>query len=209
LGQKVSGGNSKQIEWNLEADNIEIGARFSIKINVKAIPPQEQEAEKPVVQQEDLSVDQPEDTPSVQHRDSPADEKQFSRTGLILQSAAFPGLGLTRYKGGPHWIKGVAGYGCLAGSIFMNQSAVNTYDGIMDEAGYEAKNELFQKAVRQDQISKGMAYAAIAIWVSDLVWTLVGTSDLSTKSAQNSRLRVEPSLDPVFQAPLLSFKIQF
>jgi hypothetical protein len=134
---------------------------------------------------------------------------KYKRTSVLLQSVAFPGLGLTRYKGGPHWIKGVAAYGCIAGSVLLNRSAVNTYSGINDLNDYDAKNELYQQAVQQDQVSEVLAYAAIAIWVSDLVWTFVGTSDLGRSASRQRKLRVQPVVDPQTHAPLLSFNYRF
>ena len=91
------------------------------------------------------------------------------RTGIILQSLALPGLGLSRMTGKPHWLRGVAGYGCIAGSIILNRQAISTYDDIDDLEDYDDKNELFQKSLNRDNISEVLAYAAIGIWV-DIGW---------------------------------------
>ena len=192
VGDTVTGGSDKQIAWDLDVDHIEMNADIIVKVYVKAIPPPE-----PVVL-----------APPSKEVEA-LNEGQFSRTGLLLQSVAFPGLGLYRYKGGPHWIRGILGYGCLAGSIVMNRVAVHTYDGIIDLAGYDAKNAEYQKSLSQDQVSEALAYTAIAIWVSDLVWTIAGTSDLNRKAALNGGIRIDPLIDPVSLAPMLALTLQF
>jgi len=193
VGELVTGGDNKQIKWNLELDRIEMNADIYVMVYVKAIPPNVPVAVLPEEKEDEKAEEEVEENPpdeSVKEADiktgvaSPVGS-QYSRTGLVLQSAAFPGLGLSRYKGGPHWIKGALGYGCLAGSVIMNWTAVKTFDGIIDQPGYDAKNIEYQKALQQDQVSEVLAYAALAIWVSDLVWTIVGTSDLTKRSARN------------------------
>jgi hypothetical protein len=192
VGEGVTGGYGKQIAWDLEVDKIEMNADIYVKVHVKAVPPPE-----PVI------------TESPVKDEEGTDGKYFSRTGLILQSAAIPGLGLTRYKGGSHWIKGALGYGCIAGCVIMNRIAVNTYNGINDLAGYDAKNSEYQKSLRQDQVSEALAYVTIAIWISDLVWTIVGTSDLDFRAQRNGGGRFTPSIDPVSHTPLIAFTFQF
>lgn len=201
IGDMVSGGNDKHIAWDLETDQIEINADIFVKIYVKAIHPSEPVVVAPA------PVDNVKKEAEISARISGA--KQFSRTGLVLQSLAFPGLGLSRYKGEPHWIRGVLGYSCVAGSIIMNQAAVNTYAGIIDESGYDAKTILYQEALKQDQISEVLAYTAIAIWVSDLIWSIVGTSDLNKSSSHQKGLRINSSIDPVSNSPLLAFTYKF
>ena len=203
VGDLVTGGKDKHITWDLEVDRIEMNADIYVKVHVKAIPPPEPAVVVPPAVQED-GEKSPEEIPVATSR-----EEQYSRTGLILQSVAFPGLGLSRYKGGPHWTKGVLGYGCIVGSLIMNRVAVSTYDGIIDRAGYDAKNTLYQKSLQQDQISEVLAYTAIAIWVSDLVWTIAGTSDLNKRTSSYQGLRINPTIDPVSNMPLIAFTYKF
>lgn len=220
VGERVNGGNDKHIEWDLDADRIEINADIFIKVFVKAIPPPD-----PEVSFTEKKEGAEEKTPDNPLKEIPGDETvrdtedksmpgsidgvQFSRAGLIGQSVALPGLGLSRYKGGPHWIRGAIGYGCVAGSIIMNRAAVNTYNGIIDQAGFDAKNTVYQKSLTQDQVSEVLAYTAVAIWISDLVWTVVGTSDLNVAAYMQRGFRIEPALDPLSHAPLLAITLQF
>lgn len=188
VGDRVRGGSGKRIIWDYRKDYGSLDGDIFVKVNVKALNPPEPRAPA---------------SPAV------AQEEQFSRAGLILQSAAFPGLGLTRYKGGPHWVKGVLAYGSLAGSIYLNRKAVNTYAGIIRESDLEQKTQLYNDAIRQDNISEVLAYAAIAIWISDLVWTIAGTSDLNRSTAHERGARIKTSIDPVSRAPMLALTYQF
>jgi hypothetical protein len=140
-----------------------------------------------------------------------ADRKEFSRASLILQSMAFPGLGLTRLNGGPHWLKGVAGYGCIAGSVILNRMAISTYDDYRNPGSAEQAGTLLAQAGRQDNISEVLAFVAAGIWVTDLVWTIIGTSDKRKEGSLNGRrgITVVTGFDPAHQVPLLSFRYRF
>ncbi len=203
VGKMVNGGTGKRIAWDLEVDKIEMNAQIYVKVYVKAIPPPE-----PVVVEPDIKEPE-EESQKITEKNISKNEKQFSRTGLVLQSALFPGLGLSRYRGGPHWIKGVAGYGSIAGAVILNRKAVNTYAGINDLTDYDEKYALYQESLQQDNISEALAYTAMAVWVTDLVWTIIGTSDLRMSSNINRRIFVDPRIDPVSSAPMLAFTYKF
>lgn len=136
---------------------------------------------------------------------------EFNRTGLILQSLAVPGLGLSRLKGKPHWIRGVAGYGCIGGSFLLNQQARKTFNSVEESPGFEDKQELYKTSIRQDNISEVLAYTAIGIWMTDIVWTILGTSDLDSKfSARNTRgVSFGSNLDPITYTPMVRIKYNF
>lgn len=144
---------------------------------------------------------------------SPAkNTKRLNRTGIILQSVAVPGLGLSRVTGKPHWLKGVAGYGCIGGSIYLNQMAINTYN---DEflSAYEPDEAalLLKKSTNQDNFSEMLAYTAIGIWTIDIVWTIIRSSDLK-KDINKSRdlgLSVGSGIDPLFKVPVVEFVYRF
>jgi len=138
-------------------------------------------------------------------------KKEPRRSSLILQSLAFPGLGLSRLSGKPHWIRGVAGYGCIAGSVILNRMAISTYSDYQDPGSAERAGSLLEQAVRQDNISEALAFAALGIWISDIVWTLVGTSGMNGQKSysQQRPVTVCPGYDPGLQMPLLSFKYRF
>lgn len=212
IGIGVSGGNNKQITWDLEADNVFINEYIYVQINAALIAPvvedlivpetEEEVHQEEVVQEE---VDRKE-TPQPTH-----EVKQYSRTGILMQSLAFPGLGLSRMSEKPHWIRGAVGYGCLAGSFILRQKALKTYEGIDRLFYFDEINETYDKALQQEKMSDILLYTAIGIWISDFVWTLVGTSDLNGPdySSESKRLSFGSTIEPRSKTPLLSVTYKF
>lgn len=138
-------------------------------------------------------------------------KKEYSRTSLVLQSLAFPGLGLTRLKGGPHWIKGLAGYGCIAGSVFLNRMAIATYNDYKNPGSAENAKTLLEQSGRQDNISEILAFTAIGIWVTDLVWTVIALPDLKEGNDHGAKRGVafKAGYEPNLRVPMLSFRYRF
>lgn len=188
VGISVSGGNNKTIYWDLGADGIYIDADIYIQIYADEIPAQDQKMGGDIAKE----------------------SKSFNRAGIVLQSIAFPGLGLSRVKGGPHWLKGVAGYGALAGSYALNRMAMASYEDYKSSESAEEASDFLNKSMQQDQISEILAYAAIGIWITDFVWTMVGTKDLKKgQSAHRSRVNIGTNYDAISKAPLLAVSYRF
>jgi hypothetical protein len=136
--------------------------------------------------------------------------REYSRASLMLQSALLPGLGLSRLDRGPHWIKGVVGYGCIAGSVVLNRMAVSTYEEYKVPGSAENASELFDKAKVQDNISEVLAFTALGIWITDMVWTFIATHGKDTINEEIADgLSVATSFDPNLRAPLLSLRYRF
>jgi hypothetical protein len=198
IGTVENGGMNKQIVWNLEADSVFINTYIFVKINARVIPPPVQA----IVESEEETTQKIEDSPEEKEPASESKSSAFNRTAIMLQSLALPGLGLSRVTGNPHWIRGVAGYGCLAGSVILNRQAIRTFDSVEDLDDPDKAEVAFDNSVRQDKISTGLAYAALGIWIADVVWTWVGTSDLN-------KLSVGTVIDPLSHAPMLCFRYTF
>ncbi len=232
IGEGISGGSGKFIRWDLGADGIVMNSTIYVKINAKLIfPPNEEipemdeaavepdrseESAGPGVRKEEIPVNtepaiKEEEILSNTKTPSTVESKNFNRGYVILQSLALPGLGLARVTEKPHWIKGVAGYGCIAGSVLLNRKAINSYKGIYDLTGYNDKDELLQKSLKQDNISEILAYSAIGIWVADLIWTLIGTNDLKEKPflGEIKGVTFETGLDPLMRAPYIGVGYRF
>ena len=218
IGMVEDGGRNKHITWNLEADNIQINAYVVVKINARVIPPPAtvtNKSEEEIVQkmvdeevEESKSGVIPEDTPA----DAPVSgSTTFNRTSIVLQSLAIPGLGLSRVTGNPHWIRGMAGYGCIIGSVILNRQSIQTFDSIEDMEDPTEAETAFNKSVRQDKISEGLAYAAIGIWVTDIIWTWMGTSDLMSGPSIGdlNNISIGTDIDPLSYAPLVCFRYTF
>lgn len=210
IGVVEEGGNNKRIIWDFEADKVYINAYIYVKLNASIAP-------RPVTAAKDL---QEETTREISGEDGSNPEGVFtedirnanySRVGIIFQSVAFPGLGLSRMTGKPHWIKGVAGYGCLAGSVVFNRLAINNFNTIKDLDRVDAVNDAFNKSVQQDNISEVLSYVAIGIWVSDIIWTLVGTSNLksTTFRDQSKGLSIRSKIDPYSNIAMVGLRYRF
>lgn len=236
IGEGVSGGSGKVITWDLEADNIYLDAFVFVQILARTgtpptpppviaeeqedQPAEDQEAqpaeEQPrgeVAQNEAPAEQEPEQAQSTHREEAPPSirTREFNRTGIILQSLALPGLGLTRVTGKPHWIRGVAGYGCIAASVVMGRSAVNTYNGIEDLEDFTEINQAYDKALQQDLAADVLLFAAAGIWITDFVWTLVGTSGLKKPAyyGHTAGWSVGGRLDPMSASPLFSVCYRF
>jgi hypothetical protein len=218
IGDMVYGGKGKEIRWDLTADGVEMEAQIFFKVYAKPVPPPEpvvvsipeeelssEEEKEEVVESEQTNIQNASGGPSTE------ESKHFSRAGIIGQSIVFPGLGLSRVTGKPHWLRGVATYGCLAGSVVMNRMAFATYNGIYGIDDFREREEQYQKSLSQDQTSEILAYAALAIWVSDFIWTVAGTGNLKAMTYGNDRsgFSFYSSVDPLSTTPLLGFSYKF
>jgi hypothetical protein len=211
IGMVEKGGINKHITWDPEADNVFINSKIYVKVQADiVIPP------KPIeTQPEETTSENQIKSDALPEAHSPAvsnvNARSYSRTGIVIQSLALPGLGLARMTGKPHWLRGVAGYGCLAGSVILNRVALNTYKGIGDLVEYEDKNDLYQKASGQNSISQALAFTAAGIWIADIVWTWVGTTDIKRNSplSQSRGVSFGGNIDPLSYIPMVNFRYLF
>ncbi len=137
--------------------------------------------------------------------------KQYTRTGLMLQSLAVPGMGLSRLTGKPHWLRAVAGFGCIAASISTNKQAIATYNSIETTSGFDAKVELYNTSISQDNLSELFAWTALGVWITDIIWTFVRTSDLPLTSAARDRggISLGGGMDLLTYTPTFGLKYTF
>jgi hypothetical protein len=205
----VTGGSNKQITWDPAADQVFINSRVYIKVIAKVLEVPGTGSLELTDQEDDVSTD----GEMITEIPSEAQGRQegYSQTGLIIQSTLFPGWGLSRVKKKPHWLKGIAGYGCIAGSIYMNRKALDTYSGIDELVDSEALQNQFTKARQEYWISNGLAYTAVVIWATDLIWTIVGSSDWSKSSwlGGNLSLYLDGYTDPFMNAPTVGIRFDF
>jgi len=127
-------------------------------------------------------------------------------------SVLLPGWGLSKLNTGkPHWIKGIAGYGAITGSLVLNQRSQVNYQNYLDSGSESERKTLYDKSINQETVSVVMAYAAAGIWVADLVWTVIGTKGLSKKnqSGQAKGFSIGSGFEPALSAPMLSFRYSF
>lgn len=234
IGEVLKAGKNKVIVWDPVADSIFLNATIDIQVYAEMVlPPQiiepepeiqaEIEDNKPSEQDssneyfaedenqnEKKSKKDNEEVESSSRKKS-SDGHEFNRTAILLQSVALPGLGLSRVTKKPHWIKGVAGYGCIAGAIVFNKKAVSSYNDYSAASSPEEANSLFSTTTTQNTVSQGLAFTAIAIWIADLTWTFIGTKDLkkSKSLSQNKGISIDVDYDMKSNTPLLSLNYTF
>lgn len=238
IGIVEEGGTNKQITWNLEADNIFMDAYVFVQINAKVISPPEPVTTEPEeevtheVVEEKADIQTKAQAEEIKEKDvivedktepaKPEEEieteelppltkttKEFNRTEVVIQSLALPGLGLSRITGQPHWIRGVTGYGCIAGAIILNRTAINTFNNIGSLFYFDEINRAYDKSTRQGITSKVLGYTAVGIWVTDFIWNLAGTTDLKRRTSTSQGFSFETNIDPLSYVPMVSVKYRF
>lgn len=189
IGENILGGGEKTIVWKFGEDRADLSDEISFQLYAT------KESDKEEIQ--DM-----EDIPSM----------SYNKVGLIAKSLALPGLGLTRMTNGkPHWIKGITGYGCIAGSIIFNRKAINTFDHYLSPSSDEFAMDLYDASKRQDNISEILAYSAVGIWVTDIMWTLISASrlDKTNYNGNTGGFSVGTGFASTSGAPLLCFRYLF
>ena len=218
VGTNISGGKQKEIIWDLKSDQVILEDAVEVVILLEATSPLDSRDSDQEMELSDLwgsealkGEDGGANRELLEGAATSSEVKTFSRTGLVFQSLLFPGWGLTRLDKGPHWIKGLAAYACVAGSVYLNGQAVDTYAQIGKQQDYQDKEDLFQQALRQDNISEVLAITAAGIWVVDFIWTLVGSSDLKKrhKKSADTGLSLITDIDPLTYAPMVGIHIRF
>ncbi len=206
VGEGVTGGGNRKIVWDIEADSVFLDEDIFVVVYAwpeappVAVVPLQEEQEEP----ESTETEEPPVT---------GDQagKEFSRTGLIIQSMAFPGLGLSRITGAPHWLRGVAGYGCLAGSVYLNRMGWSTYQDYLNSEDPAVVDDLFDQAYNAKKRSQILGYAAIGIWVVDLAWTIAGTSGMNKgQLSDNAKgFSLGTTVEPLSNVPMIALCYRF
>lgn len=199
VGSGVTGGPGKEILWNNVVDGIVPEVGIYIQVLAKPIKP-------PLSQT-------PAESNSVSGSGTAEKhvERKFSKTGLVLQSLVLPGLGLSRASGKPHWLRGVAGYACIGSTLAFNRMSISSFDAYREEFDMDTRNDLYDKVEIQNNVSEICAYAAIGIWLTDLIWNLVGVSNLDQAARINNsnRFYIEPGYDTWSGGPTLAINYTF
>lgn len=187
IGENVSGGSNKKITWDIKADSIYLDAGIYIQVNAEVLTPAETvEIGKPV--------------------------KRINRGGSIFRSIVFPGWGLSVInKGKPHWLKGLACYGCIAASIIYNKKAISSYDDYLNTYNLQDIDEFYNNSVKEDNLSEIFGYAAIGIWVIDFIWTVAGSSKLNNDPgySQSKGFSINTVYEQQAHAPTIVLRYNF
>ena len=192
VNKGVSGGTGKRIVWDIEADNVTIDEEFSVEVYGRVDSKSSTQIANETVKEKPQNI---------------------KGTGIsvgraLALSALLPGLGNRAVKGsGAQWLLGVAGYGCIAGSIILNNSAYNAYEDYKLADNAEDRDDYFSKAENNDKTSKILMYSAVGIWVADLVWT--GLQANKARKNSNPKVSFNYYYDSYLNEPLFGLSYRF
>jgi len=190
VGEKIPGGISKSITWDIEKDKILLNQEIFVEIKIEDTTPR---AKKKEIFLENTT------TP-------------FKKAGLIFTSTILPGAGLTKINyGKPFWLIGIAGYGCVATSVIFNKKAADNYESYIKSYDINESENLFEKSQNQNRISKIAACTAIGIWVADLIWVTASVDKKNNKILlkKDQSLKIGSDIDPHTKSPLVKLTYRF
>ena len=132
----------------------------------------------------------------------------------MLLSAVLPGLGLTAIdKGKPYWLMGVAAYGLLGGSVFLNHQAVQQYNDYLDESTDPLlSQDLLSQAQGSEQLSKTLGYSALGVWLGSMVWTALKAKSNNTTTIglnKKQKLFLYGGINPYTKTKGFTLKYRF
>lgn len=185
LGQNIKGGHNKIITWEYLADGVTDEINITVKI---------------VIEEQKSRTTDPSSVSS-------SSTKTYTRTGLIFQSLALPGLGMTKLKEKPYWIYGIGGYGLLGTSLyFLNKS--NASLDLYNEAEIEQdRDEYYEQYLSEHSICIISACGAAAIWLTDLI--LVSVSSKNINQYADRKIQIAPVYNYRTRSPMLSMTYKF
>jgi hypothetical protein len=190
IGDNVSGGNSKQIIWDMAADSVYLNIDISVEILVtKILPPKPDIA---ALKNTDITATKTDSSSAEKKATSAEKEKKSAsyksvKTGSnLLLSTLVPGLGLTRLsEGKPYWILGLAGYGCLASSVYFNHQSASNYNKYLDSSKADEFDDYFTTGEKQYHVAKVLAWSAVAIWLADIGITWIKASKMKSYATKS------------------------
>lgn len=126
----------------------------------------------------------------------------------MFKSAVFPGWGQTCIsRGKPFWLTGVAAYGSLAGGLIVRNKSNDTFSSYQAEEDPVKRDELFNQAQKQSNISGALVVTGAAIWVANICWMAAMPNNYLPLKHVN--LTLNQSNDSFRKATLLTMKINF
>lgn len=183
IGSGITGGPNKRIEWNVQADNADLSEEFHVEIFARSDYVKEKTV-KP--KKEGVSVG-----------------------AAMALSALLPGLGKTVvHQGGAQWVWGVVAWGCVAGTVVMNNNAFDAYENYKTATTAVDRDDFYQQAEENNIYSKVFLGTAATIWVIDLISTGIQAGKVRAQK-NKSNLSMNYGYDPFLRKPLLGFRYSF
>jgi len=183
VGENVSGGNHKKITWNPVKDGVYLNNDIYIQIYATSTS-------------------------------AGSVTSNVSMGKWLMLSALYPGAGNSKVTSNKLWLAaGALGYGCMVGSVLMNSKARTSYDNYLLAQDITARNNFYDDADTQKQLSTALFISGAVIWAADLLIFSLSTnkSGGSSSSMNNKPVYLGYSNEPIdgFLTQRLSLKIAF
>lgn len=186
VNDNVSGGNRKKIVWDIKKDSIILNNDIYVVVSAKLLP------ETKEAKGTDASG-------ASETSEAPA----TSMGKWLLLSSVYPGWGNYKvHQKKAWWLMGVAAYGLAASSVILNRQAALNYDKYLVSTEIDERNNLYDNAGSQKQLSTVFIAAAGAVWVADITW-------LMFKGKKKKDVSIGYQYNPATGKPLLSAMINF
>ena len=216
IGDNIIAGANKQIIWNLIADEIFINNTVDVEIIAEKIIIPEPETETKDMSEKPSDIIRKEDITEIAESKEVTNKPETTYTKVkvgrqFLKSAIFPGWGSTSLSNGkPFWILGVAGMGCIASSVYFDQSAHSSYHDYLNSSDDDITG-YYDDAIKQGDISKIFAMSAAAIWIVDMGIVTIKASSINKSYRKNrlSSFSINPRIDSITDTPMLTLQYKF
>jgi hypothetical protein len=130
-----------------------------------------------------------------------------SRGAALGLSAVVPGLGITKLNnGGVYWLMAVGFYGTGAASAYYFIKYDDTYRKYLDMTDIEKRDKLYSQAQNEQVITQVLLYSAVAIYVTNIIWTLAQRNKTKPKEIP---VTLGGSVDPVSKTPVFLLRYTF
>jgi hypothetical protein len=105
-------------------------------------------------------------------------QKFRTKSNALLLSAFWPGAGQSYIKrGSPHFLMGVAAYGCAGFALERYVNALNIEDEYKNEQDGQQRTDLKNSYDNSMQMSQYLQIGALAIWGINMIWTAIMPSE--------------------------------
>lgn len=183
IGRNISGGKNKTVTWDFKNDNIKLTEGIYVEVIAESL----------------LVIEKP----------KPSGKKSLG--GAFAKSVVFPGWGNSSISGGPYWLFGLAGYGCIAGSVMFNNQSYQSLQDYRVSHDIDERDQLFSDAESKNQLSTILMAGAAAIWVTDITILLIKSNNPQNLSYKQKEVvpRLGYNIDPISKSPVMTLKITF
>ena len=147
VGENVAGGNRKKIIWSPKKDGIFLNNDIYIQVFATSTS-------------------------------NGGGGPEVSMGKWLAISALYPGAGNAKMRSNKLWLAaGGVGYGCMIGSILVNNQAARSYDNYLLSQDITERNNFYNKAESQKQLSSIFFVLGVVVWTADLIVFSVSAKD--------------------------------